>query len=380
MRDVEEAVFTDGTEYFTVDVEDKIQGANVPSVDDFIIYDNTTNLPPSLYDVNVLEPIFKTNTFEATIKGQYVFQKSDYQRFFGNNYLTADLVESKITRISYPTLPFIIKDVRYTNAKFNVEITAEPFLSVLDMYAVTGEGTGYLVFADYSFTETMLDTVNGYYNHRVEGPYDNVKQQLEANNEFSKLVWYKKVNDIDPYVGYISDLNTLKPVFNQPTVPLKIADIYSCSCQSYSQGQLTMPETTQGPDERKINRQRNYPLPTALGRKDYESIGLDSAAGRIQSWQTDRAAASFKICKHTIATMFDEYLKLQEPNTYQTIEAREEFGAKLAQDILNKPIERQLAYARGGISLLEIVFALAQGLGYDDVETAYLVLNVKDGI
>jgi len=26
------------------------------------------------------------------------------------------------------------------------------------------------------------------------------------------------------------------------------------------------------------------------------------------------------------------------------------------------------------------VFALAQGLGYDDIETAYLVLNAKDGI
>jgi hypothetical protein len=78
--------------------------------------------------------------------------------------------------------------------------------------------------------------------------------------------------------------------------------------------------------------------------------------------------------------MFDEHLKLQEPNTYQTLDAREEFGRKLAQDIMNKPIQRQESYARGGISTLEIVFALAQGLGYDDIETAYLVLNAKDGI
>ena len=60
-----------------------------------------------------------------------------------------------------------------------------------------------------------------------------------------------------------------------------------------------------------------------MGRKDYESIGLDAAAGVIQSWQTKRAAASYKLCKHTIASMFDDHLKLQEPNTYQTIDARE---------------------------------------------------------
>ena len=32
-------------------------------------------------------------------------------------------------------------------------------------------------------------------------------------------------------------------------------------------------------------------------------------------------------------------------------------------------------YKRGGITALEVVFALAQGLNLDDVETAYVVLN-----
>ena len=119
-----------------------------------------------------------------------------------------------------------------------------------------------------------------------------------------------------------------------------------------------MPQTTQGPEQRKVNRQRNYPLPTALGKKDYESIGTDSAAGVMQTWQNSRAAASFKLCKHTIAAMFDEHLKLQEPNTYQTIDAREEFGAKLAADIKEVPQEFYESYARGGINTLEIVFAI----------------------
>ena len=139
-----------------------------------------------------------------------------------------------------------------------------------------------------------------------------------------------------------------------------------------------MPQTTQGPDQRKINRQRNYPLPTALGRKDYESIGLDAAAGKVQSWQTKQQRASFNLCKHSICAMFSDHLKLQEPNTYQTIEAREQFGAKLAADIEEVGVEFQEAYRRGGITMLEIVFAIGQSINYDDVELAYLVLNADD--
>ena len=75
--------------------------------------------------------------------------------------------------------------------------------------------------------------------------------------------------------------------------------------------------------------------------------------------------------------MFDEHLKLQEPNTYQTIDAREAFGKKLADDIGEVPTEFYESYARGGINTLEIVFALAQGLNYNEIEIADLVLNAK---
>ena len=381
--DVTSSSFTDGPYYFNVKVDDALPNP-YPKQEYFSILDNTeTNLPPSLYDIAELQSIFVTNNFAGNIKGTYTYQKSDYQKFFGDFYLTAEMVEERVTNIAYPTLPFLIKDVRIQFAnlpqsEWVLEITAEPYLSTLDLYSVPDQGEdGYLVFADYSFTETMLDTYNGEYYHPIEGPYDTVQQQLEANNEFSKLVWYRKVNDIDPYVGYISDTGTIKPVFNNPGAPLSLAEVYSCSCPSYSQAQLRMPQTTQGPEQRKVNRQRNYPLPTALGRKDYESVGLDSAAGVMQSWQNDRAAASFKLCKHVVASMYDEHLKLQEPNTYQSVDAREEFGRKLSADIKEVPKEFYESYARGGINTLEIVFALSQGLNYNEIEIASLVLNAK---
>ena len=371
-----DAVFEDGPAFFSVTIDDHIIGEGGVGLDGFQILDNTeTNLPPSLYDLAELEPIFITNTYDGNIKGKYEFQKSDYQRFYGDQYMTADLVKDQINEIAYPTLPFLIQDLKVTGDI--LEFTAVPFLSTLNLYSIPPQGTGYLVFADYSFTETMLDTYDGQYRHPINGPYDSVFDQIAADNAFSKLVWYKKINDVDPYIGFKGDFNTLVPVFNDPTAPLRLAEVYSCSCPSYSQAMLRMPQTTQGPEQRKVNRQRNYPLPTALGKKDYESIGTDSAAGVMQTWQNSRAAASFKLCKHTIASMFDEHLKLQEPNTYQTLEAREEFGAKLAADIKEVPQEFYESYARGGINTLEIVFALAEGLGYDDVETAYLVLNAK---
>ena len=34
-----------------------------------------------------------------------------------------------------------------------------------------------------------------------------------------------------------------------------------------------------------------------------------------------------------------------------------------------------MSYKRGGITTLEIIFALAQGLNLDEVETAYVMLN-----
>jgi len=376
--------FIDDAYYFTVNFADAIPSPAPLQQFFYILDNNETNLPPSLYDLTELEPVFETNDFKTNIEGSFIFQKSDYQRFFGNEYLTAQLVEQDITEVSYPTMPFLIREVTVlknnsTNpALWEVEFTAEPYLSMLDLYSIPDQGEdGYLVFADYSFTETMLDTYNGEYYHPIEGPYDTVEQQIAANNKFSDLVWYRKVNDIDPYIGYISDTGVLKPVFNNPSVYLTLAKVYSCSCPSYSQAQLRMPQTTQGAEERKINRQRNYPLPTALGKRDYESIGLDSAAGVLESWQSDRAAASFKICKHTVAAMFDEHLKLQEPNTYQTVDAREEFGKKLSADMKEVTTEFTESYERGGITTLEIVFALAQGLNYNEIEIADLVLNAK---
>jgi hypothetical protein len=177
LAEVTSASFTDGPYFFNVTVNDLLPNP-YPAQEYFSILDNTeTNLPPSLYDISELQPVFVTNNFSGTIKGEYTYQKSDYQRFFGDFYLTAEMVEDRVTKVAYPTLPFLIKDVNIQfqhlpQSAWILEITAEPYLSTLDLYSVPDQGQdGYLVFADYSFTETMLDTYNGEYYHPIEGPY-----------------------------------------------------------------------------------------------------------------------------------------------------------------------------------------------------------------
>ena len=83
------------------------------------------------------------------------------------------------------------------------------------------------------------------------------------------------------------------------------------------------------------------------------------------------------MCKHTVAAMFIENLKVKEPNSYPTVEAREQFEEKLSDDIAEVGDEFSSSYKRGGMTTLEVVFALAQGLNLDEVETAYVVLGSK---
>ena len=75
--------------------------------------------------------------------------------------------------------------------------------------------------------------------------------------------------------------------------------------------------------------------------------------------------------------MFIDQLKVVEPNTYPTYETRIQFEDKLEKEIEEVGNRFTDSYKRSGITTLEIVFALAQGLNLDDVEIAMVVLGSK---
>ena len=114
-----------------------------------------------------------------------------------------------------------------------------------------------------------------------------------------------------------------------------------------------------------------------MSKVDFDNIGLAQAAGIVQSWESFSQRTGFKMCKHSIATMFTDRLKLKEPNEYPTMDTREKFEAKLEKDIEEVLAAADASYRRSGITNIELVYTLAEGLNLDEVETAAVVLGTK---
>tara|TARA_B100000073_G_scaffold248875_1_gene209121 strand:- start:591 stop:818 length:228 start_codon:yes stop_codon:yes gene_type:complete len=73
--------------------------------------------------------------------------------------------------------------------------------------------------------------------------------------------------------------------------------------------------------------------------------------------------------------MFYDKVQMIEPSQYPTTVERVLFENKLEKELEELDAAWKYSSKRGGISLTEIVFSLAQGLNLDDVETGYVVLN-----
>ena len=332
----------DARDYWGVELVDK-------GVGEIQILDNDTDLPPSLYDITTLKPIMSDPNGVYTIEGTYIYRKDTYQRFYGQQYLTGELVTDSVDFLSYSVMPYVIQGVERRGNY--IQLKSVPFVSELKLYQPAQDAT--LIFTDYSFTKYQIDEYDGRYYHQAGAPTDKL--------------WMRLDTDVDPWMD---------EVFTSGN-PLRPATIYTCSCPNYSKAMLSAPQQTEDEGTRRINRQRRYPLPTAQGRKDFDQIGLSQAAGKIESWETREDKMSFKMCKHTIAAMFIENLKVKEPNSYPSVESREIFEEKLEKDVAEVGEEFVASYERGGLTTLEIIFALAQGLNLDEVETAYVMLNSK---
>ena len=348
--DVEQFIDSTGNnDYFTVDI-----GVTKSGVD-FEILDQNNQFPPTLLDVTTLSGLYSTSAADFSIKGKYFYNKEKYQRFYGQKYLTAAVVEGEVTSASFVVLPFTILSIKEVGT--NVEITSVPFVGECKLYAPLGtEAT--VVFADNSFTKTEVDT-------DIDGKNYHLEERDDAGNILPQ--WTRIDTDVDPWS---------QTIFNggQGLTP---AVVYSCSCPAHSHAQLRMPQLTDSDETRKVNRQRRYPLPTAAGLDRFTEGGLTQVGGMLQSWATDAYKSSYKQCKHSIAARFIERNKTKEPNEYPSIGSRKRFEDTLKNEIRDIPEEFRLSYERSGITTLEIVFAMAEALNMDDAELAYVILNSK---
>ena len=339
---VDELTFIDGIDYFTASLEDTIPSTTVEVLDA-----SNNALPPSLYDISTLPKIFSSTNAACTVRGTYIFDKSVYQRFYGRQYLTGDVVDQETELINYSILPFTILGVDIVENKLVLKsIPAKTEVKLLS----SGDPGSTLIFTDYSFTKIGRDDYDGRYYH---------------NHSPTEEDWKRIDTDVDPWMD---------EVFTSG-LPLKPDVMYTCSCPNHAHAILAAPQEAQDEATRKINRQRRYPLPTVQGGTDFENLGRNQAAGKIESWETREHRMGFKMCKHSIAAMFIDHLKVKEPNKYPSVESRKSFEEKLTKEIAEVADRFKYSYERGGITTIEIIFALAQGLNLDDVETAFVLLN-----
>lgn len=317
---------------------------------EFRLLENTTDLPPALLDISGLPSIYTTSDATTTVDARFNFQKKDYQRFFGDQYLTGDVVAERVTELNYAILPFQIRSVVKIGDK--MQLTAEPVNASVKLFT-PGELENYIIFYDGSFTKIQLDVdSDGKYLHDPPAP--------------GEPHWRKLITDVDPWYD---------PIFTTGE-QLRFDEVFCCSCPDFAHAVIRMPEAVD--DQGGItNRQRRYPLPSAMSSSSYEGAGFIEAAGVVQSWETSRYRSSFRLCKHTIATMFNNKIKVQEPKSYPSFDSRIKFEQKLKKDIDEVVAEFNAQLKRSSITTAEVVFMLAQGLNLDDFETAYVMLNAK---
>ncbi len=325
------ADYLDDSDHFQLKLKETETGQSLVALDQGV-----NALPPSMLDLTELPSIFSTTNAELTIEGAYVFKKAEYKKYFPGIYFDAQFIAQKVETVSYSILPFIVKKSDIVGGNFIFE--AIPYLSEINLYPSLNDGTT-LVFSDSSFAKTFT----------------------------TETKWTNLDTDVDPWMDDVFTLGA----------SLMPANMYSCSCPNFSQSLLSMPQSNQNEGTRKTNRQNRYPLPTAQSQDDYLASGQSVVAGKASSWESESHRLSFKLCKHTIATLFNEDIKVIEPNKYPTAEAREGFEEKLAKEIQETYDNFDRSYRRTGISISEIVFTLSKGLNLDSTKTAYMVFESK---
>ena len=205
--------FNDFDTFFTVQLQEFVGGVTLQ------ILDTSSGLPPTLGEINEFEQIYTTTTSAGGLRGLFVYDKDRYQRFFGQKYLTADVVRDEVTTLAYGILPWTIQSVQVDVANNLLSLTSAPFQMSLQLYTPT-EKDRYVIFNEKGFTKQSIDIDEyGNYNHAALIP--------------GEKPWQKINLDVDPWMDEIFT--------NQSA--LRFADLYTCSCPAYLHAVLRSPET-----------------------------------------------------------------------------------------------------------------------------------------
>ena len=331
--------YTDGPYEITVDVA---MTSTNKSIKIFDVSNATSD--DELFMPSTTPVIYSTTSGSVTMNDTFKVEKSTYQPYWGRQYFSASLLQPRITDYSIDTPPVYIKSIKQSNNGQDAEITVVPYESKLVLHGDASDG--YFVWADYSFAKKV--TVVG-----------EVKDKYYI--------------DVDPWIDqtWVSGDT------------LKLEDSIACNCANYTKGMLSAPESLYGAliEARLVrNRQIKYPLPSAGQNKDKEAMSLDMS-GIINTWKTARDEFDFHTCKHTIARMFVDELKVVEPSTYPVAESRIKFEEQLEKQTETAEFEIISASPeRAEISLLDFLYTIGQLVQKTDTEVGSIMLGRRGPI
>ena len=340
-------------DYFGLVIQDQISANEIYCLDPGV-----ETLPPSMYDISTLPTLFKADNGTLGLSGTYILQRKQYNRFFPNNFVTATQIEEVANELSYAILPYTIASAEIRNG--NLIIESVPFSSEIKVYPeLTNEA--YLVFTDYSFCKYQTE----YRDDVTDAPGKAIPGAGIPGTAKRPTGWTNMYLDVQPWQDEVFTTGN----------PIEPANTYTCSCPNHAHAILAAPQATEDLGTRKQNRQRRYPLPSVQGLDRWQGLGVEQVSGKLSSWETAEHRLGLRLCKHAIAARFIEKIRVIEPSQYPSLETRLKFEEKLREEINKFSYDFRLSYRRSQISLTEIVFALAQGLNLDGIETAYVLFN-----
>jgi hypothetical protein len=331
--------FTDGPYDITVDVSMSSSSKTIKIFDVSKLSNDEELFMPTTTPV-----IYTTNSGSVTVKDTYEVQKDPYQPYWGRQYFSASILQPRITQYSVDTPPVYIKSIVRSTNGLDAEITTVPYESQLTLHADASDG--YFVWSDYSFTK------------KVAG----VGEEKD-----------KSYIDIDPWMDQTWVTGDT----------LKLEDSISCNCPKFTKGMMSSPESLYGAlaEARKIrNRQIKYPLPSAGQNKDTEAMSFEMS-GIINSWKTAHDNLDFQCCKHTIAGMFVDDIKVIEPSSYPSVETRIKFNEELEKQTKTAETEiTSISTERAELRLTDFLYTIGQLIQQSDTQVASIMLGRRGPI
>ncbi|WP_338442359.1 hypothetical protein VZG28_05140 [Synechococcus elongatus IITB4] len=153
-------------------------------------------------------------------------------------------------------------------------------------------------------------------------------------------------------------------------VSLKATPLFCCSCPDHSKVRFRSPSSN--------NRQDRYPLPSFAARGRFDSF--DDTAGLFSTWRKPDYSPRENYCKHIYAAQFIVGLKPQEPGDYPVDDGMIQLESQLKKEM--KAIGERMMNPFWGrdYARLELLYVLAQGVGFDAVEFASILPVNQTGV